>query len=207
MVNRVIDSLIVFRILKMLTTPFRKQQAYKFGFIDDRCNRIKKIKNEDGLDVPNNPETAKENQLHYNAETSNLSIYNDNSWHNISTDISSKADINSPAFTGQPTAPTAAEGTNSTQLATTAIGSAAQTLKEKNVSAAISGFRLAEFITKTIPENVQSDAGQAAVRTAFRHVDAFDENGNIFLDEIIERYGWYFIGSEIQQILAEISKL
>ncbi len=60
MVNRVIDSLIVFRILKMLTTPFRKQQAYKFGFIDERGNRIKKIKNEDGLDVPNNPETAKE---------------------------------------------------------------------------------------------------------------------------------------------------
>ena len=45
MVNRVIDSLIVFRILKMLTTPFRKQQAYKFGFIDERGNRIKKIKN------------------------------------------------------------------------------------------------------------------------------------------------------------------
>ena len=60
MVGRVIDSLIVFRILKMLTTPFEKQQAYKFGFIDKRGNRIKKIKNEDGLEVDNNPVTAKE---------------------------------------------------------------------------------------------------------------------------------------------------
>lgn len=34
-------------------------------------------------------------------------------------DISSKADVNSPAFTGIPTAPTAAQGTNSTQIATT----------------------------------------------------------------------------------------
>ena len=60
MVGRVIDSLIVFRILMMLTTPFEKQQAYKFGFIDKRGNRIKKIKNEDGLEVDNNPVTAKE---------------------------------------------------------------------------------------------------------------------------------------------------
>lgn len=60
MVGRVIDSLIVFRILKMLTTPFEKQQAYKFGFIDKRGNRIKKIKDENGVEVNNNPITAKE---------------------------------------------------------------------------------------------------------------------------------------------------
>jgi hypothetical protein len=33
--------------------------------------------------------------------------------------LSSKADLNSPAFTGTPTAPTAAQGTNTTQVATT----------------------------------------------------------------------------------------
>ena len=60
MVGRVIDSLIVFRILKMLTTPFEKQQAYKFGFIDKRGNRIKKIKDENGNDIDNNPVTQKE---------------------------------------------------------------------------------------------------------------------------------------------------
>lgn len=39
----------------------------------------------------------------------------------IASAISSKADINSPAFTGTPTAPTASAATNTTQLATTAF--------------------------------------------------------------------------------------
>ena len=43
MVGRVIDSLIVFRILKMLTTDFKKTPAYKFGFIDKNGNRIKTL--------------------------------------------------------------------------------------------------------------------------------------------------------------------
>lgn len=39
----------------------------------------------------------------------------------IASAISSKADLNSPAITGTPTAPTATTGTNTTQLATTAF--------------------------------------------------------------------------------------
>ena len=39
----------------------------------------------------------------------------------IATAISSKADTNSPTFTGTPLAPTAAPGTNNTQVATTAF--------------------------------------------------------------------------------------
>jgi hypothetical protein len=39
----------------------------------------------------------------------------------IASAISSKADLNSPALTGTPTAPTAASNTNTTQLATTAF--------------------------------------------------------------------------------------
>jgi hypothetical protein len=39
----------------------------------------------------------------------------------IASSIASKADINSPAFTGTPTAPTASAGTNTTQIATTAF--------------------------------------------------------------------------------------
>jgi microcystin-dependent protein len=39
----------------------------------------------------------------------------------IASAISSKADINSPALTGTPTAPTASAGTNTTQIATTAF--------------------------------------------------------------------------------------
>jgi hypothetical protein len=43
----------------------------------------------------------------------------------ISSAIASKSDSNSPSFTGTPTAPTAALGTNTTQLATTAFADAA----------------------------------------------------------------------------------
>lgn len=39
----------------------------------------------------------------------------------VASAISSKADLNSPALTGTPTAPTATTGTNTTQLATTAF--------------------------------------------------------------------------------------
>lgn len=39
----------------------------------------------------------------------------------VASAISSKADINSPTFTGTPSAPTASSGTNTTQLATTAF--------------------------------------------------------------------------------------
>ena len=43
----------------------------------------------------------------------------------VSNAIASKADINSPTFTGTPAAPTASAGTNTTQVATTAFVTAA----------------------------------------------------------------------------------
>ena len=43
----------------------------------------------------------------------------------VASAISSKADTNSPTFTGTPLAPTAAAGTNTTQIATTAFATAA----------------------------------------------------------------------------------
>ena len=43
----------------------------------------------------------------------------------IASAIASKADLNSPALTGSPTAPTASAGTNTTQIATTAFVTAA----------------------------------------------------------------------------------
>lgn len=45
----------------------------------------------------------------------------DNEYNAISNAIASKADVNSPALTGTPTAPTAGAGTNTTQIATTAF--------------------------------------------------------------------------------------
>ena len=49
----------------------------------------------------------------------------DDEYNAIQTAINSKANTNSPAFTGSPTAPTATAGTNTTQLATTAFIQAA----------------------------------------------------------------------------------
>jgi hypothetical protein len=51
----------------------------------------------------------------------------DTEFNNIATAIGTKADIASPTFTGTPAAPTAAPGTNTTQLATTAFVGAAVT--------------------------------------------------------------------------------
>jgi hypothetical protein len=45
----------------------------------------------------------------------------DEEFNNIATAIDTKADLNSPIFIGAPVAPTAAPGTNTTQLATTAF--------------------------------------------------------------------------------------
>jgi Microcystin-dependent protein len=45
----------------------------------------------------------------------------DDEFNAIQTAVNSKADTNSPALTGTPTAPTATSGTNTTQLATTAF--------------------------------------------------------------------------------------
>ena len=47
----------------------------------------------------------------------------------VITDVSGKADLVSPAFTGTPTAPTAASGTNNTQIATTAFVASAYSSK------------------------------------------------------------------------------
>ena len=43
---RIVDTLIVFRILKMLTTPWEKFDAYKLGLIDKKGTRIKDKKSE-----------------------------------------------------------------------------------------------------------------------------------------------------------------
>ena len=62
MVGRVIDSLIVFRILKMLTTDFKKTPAYKFGFIYSNGNRIKTLPDPNNKNqmLKNDPKTKEE---------------------------------------------------------------------------------------------------------------------------------------------------
>jgi len=51
----------------------------------------------------------------------------DDEYNAIAVAVSTKADLNSPTFTGTPLAPTAAGGTNTTQIATTAFVTAAVT--------------------------------------------------------------------------------
>ncbi len=66
MATRIIDTLIVFRILKMLTTPFVKTQAYKFGFIDKNGKRITHKPD------PKNPAVKLENKPTTSDEKSSL---------------------------------------------------------------------------------------------------------------------------------------
>jgi hypothetical protein len=46
--GRAIDLFVTYRFLKLLTTPFDKTDAFKFGIIDEKGNRIKK----EGSDQP-----------------------------------------------------------------------------------------------------------------------------------------------------------
>lgn len=62
MVTRVVDTLIVFRILKMLTTPFEDTKAYELGFIDKDGQRLKYKPD------PKNPNNKIENKPTTNSE-------------------------------------------------------------------------------------------------------------------------------------------
>ena len=42
MASRAIDFLITYRIVKLLVTPFNKQEAFKFGIIDEKGKVLKK---------------------------------------------------------------------------------------------------------------------------------------------------------------------
>ena len=42
--GRAIDLFVTYRFLKLLTTPFEKTDAFKFGIIDEKGNRIKRPK-------------------------------------------------------------------------------------------------------------------------------------------------------------------
>ena len=44
MATRALDTVITFRVLKLLTTPWVDQAAYKVGLIDDKGKRLKKEK-------------------------------------------------------------------------------------------------------------------------------------------------------------------
>jgi hypothetical protein len=44
MANRVVDLVITYRVIKLLTTPFEKQEAFKYGIIDKDGTVLKKYR-------------------------------------------------------------------------------------------------------------------------------------------------------------------
>ena len=44
MANRAIDLLITYRVIKLLVTPFEKQEAFKTGIIDKNGKVLKKYR-------------------------------------------------------------------------------------------------------------------------------------------------------------------
>ena len=44
MASRAVDALITYRIVKLLTTPFERQEAFKYGIIDKDGKVLKKSK-------------------------------------------------------------------------------------------------------------------------------------------------------------------
>jgi len=44
MASRAVDLIITYRVVKLLVTPFEKQEAFKFGIIDKDGNVLKKFR-------------------------------------------------------------------------------------------------------------------------------------------------------------------
>ena len=44
MASRTVDLLITYRVIKLLVTPWKKFDAYKFGIIDDKGTQLKKMR-------------------------------------------------------------------------------------------------------------------------------------------------------------------
>lgn len=94
----------------------------------------------------------------------------DTEYNAIASAISSKADANSPTFTGTPLAPTASPGTNDTQIATTAFVNAERTatatITNKTISAddnTISGIAASSFVVSNGSGNIDGSAAQKAI--------------------------------------------
>lgn len=94
----------------------------------------------------------------------------DDEFNAIASAISSKADTASPTFTGTPAAPTAASGTNTTQLATTAFVFAERTnsatITNKTISAdsnTLSGLAASSFVLSNSSGNIDGSAAQKAI--------------------------------------------
>ena len=103
----------------------------------------------------------------------------------IASAVTSKSDLNSPTFTGTPSAPTATAGTSSTQIATTAFVTTGITTATGNLgtmstqdadSVAITGGTL----TGTTVNSVTVGTNAAGARTVSTAAPSGGSNGDIW---------------------------
>ena len=90
----------------------------------------------------------------------------DDEFDSIQTAVNSKANLSSPAFTGTPTAPTAAAGTNTTQIATTAF----VTTATDNIST-LSAFTIEEVGTDLLFKYNGTAVAKLSSAGAFSAID------------------------------------
>jgi hypothetical protein len=108
----------------------------------------------------------------------------DTEFNNIATAVSTKADLASPTFTGTPSAPTAAGGTNSTQLATTAFVNTEIT-SERTASVTLTNKTLTSPFVNEILHEGTADAFETTLAftdpTADRTITFPDKTGTVAL--------------------------
>ena len=136
--------------------------------------------------------------------------YTDGVTSNIQTQLDAKATVASPTFTGTPAAPTAATGTNTTQIATTAfvqgevtalVDSAPSTLNTLNELAAALGddANFSTTVTNSIATKLPLAGGTMTGNIAHASDFTVDAGGNISLDadggNILIKDGGTHVGS------------
>lgn len=113
----------------------------------------------------------------------------DDEFQAIESAISTKANIDGPAFTGVPTAPTAAAGTTTTQIATTAF---VQTAASSAVSAGINNPS-ADIVINSVAMGdwTFEDDGSTVLNIAYNGTNIFklDSTGNLTVTGNITAYG------------------
>lgn len=106
----------------------------------------------------------------------------DTEFNNIATAVATKADLNSPALIGTPTAPTASSGTNTTQVATTAFVGTAVT-NERTASATLTNKTLTSPYVNEILFEGTDDAHETKLAftdpTADRTITFPDSSGTV----------------------------
>jgi hypothetical protein len=107
----------------------------------------------------------------------------------IETAIVSKANLDSPAFSGTPTAPTAVSTANTTQIATTAF---VQTVATSAVSAGINN-PAADIVINSVEMGdwTIEDNGSTVLNIAYNGTNIFklDSSGNLTVTGNITAYG------------------